>query len=100
MCCLRFTIAASSRQQVEDHLQTAQRLGHVRQVKYFLAILAILDGHSVAQVAGVLRVHEKTVVNWVCAFCCYGLDGGPHKKSTGRPPEADPAPERGTGHPH
>ena len=59
MCCIRFPIAASYRQQVEDHLQTAQRLGHVRQVKYFLAILAILDGQSVAQVAGVLRVHEK-----------------------------------------
>jgi transposase len=90
MCCLRFTIAASYRQQVEDHLQTAQRLGHVRQVKYCLAILAILDGQSVAQVAGVLRVHEKTVVNWVCAFCCYGLDGVPHKKSTGRPPKLTP----------
>jgi transposase len=75
---------------VEDHLQTAQRLGHVRQVKYFLAILAILDGHSVVQVAGVLRVHEKTVVNWVRTFCCYGLDGVPHKKSTGRPPKLTP----------
>lgn len=90
MCCMRCTIAASYRQQVEDHWQTAQRLGHVRQGKYFLAILAILDGQSVAQVAGVLRVHEKTVVNGVCAFCCYGLDGVPHNKSTGRPPKLTP----------
>jgi transposase len=90
MWCMRFTIAASYRQQVENHLQTAQRLGHGRQVKYFLAILASLDGHSVAQVAGVLRVHEKTVVNWLCAFCCYGLDGVPHHKSTGRPPKLAP----------
>lgn len=91
MCCLRFTIAASYRQQVEDHLQTAQRFGQVRQVKYFLAILAILDGHSVAQVAEVLRVHERTVRNWVCAFCCYGLDGAPSNQSTGRPPKLTPS---------
>ena len=43
-----------------------------------------------AQVAGVLRVHEQTVVNWVCACCGYGLDGVPHKKSTGRPPKLTP----------
>jgi transposase len=53
-------------------------------------MLALLDGHSVAQVAGVLRVHEKTVVHWVCAFCCSGLDGVPHKKSPGRPPKLTP----------
>jgi transposase len=89
-CRLPFTIAASYRQQVEDHLQTAQRLGQVRQVQYCLALLALLDGQSVAQVAGVLRVHEKTVGNWGCAFCGDGLDGVPHQKSTGRPPKLTP----------
>ena len=78
MCGRRFTIASSSRQQVEDHLQTAQRLGHVRQVTYCLALLAMLDGHSVAQGAGGLRLQEKTVVNWVCACYCSGRDGVPH----------------------
>jgi hypothetical protein len=85
MCGMRFPIAASSRQHVEDHLQTAQRLGHVRQVNDCLALLAMLDGHSVAQGAGGLRLQEQTVVNWGCACCCSGRDGVPHNASTGRP---------------
>jgi transposase len=90
MCCLRFTISASYRKEVERHLKTAQRLGHVRQVKYLLAILAVVDGQNFAQVACVLRVHEKTVATWVGAFCCYGLKGTLPKKPTGRPPKLTP----------
>ena len=51
MCCMRFTLSASYRKDVERHLKTAQRLGHVRQVTYLLALLAVVDGQSFAQVA-------------------------------------------------
>ena len=37
MCCIRFPISAFYRKAVERHLQTAQHLGHLRQVKYLLA---------------------------------------------------------------
>jgi transposase len=87
MCCMRFTMSSSYRKEVERQLKTAQHLGNLRQVKYFLAILAVMDGQSFAQVALILRVHEKTVAAWVCACCCYGLQGAPHKKPTGRPPK-------------
>jgi transposase len=90
MCCVRFTISATSRKAVEDHLQTAQHLGRVRRVKYLLAILAVVDGESVAQVALVLRVHEKTVATWFSTFCCYGLQNTPRTKPTGRPPKLTP----------
>jgi transposase len=90
MCCMRFTMSPSSRKAVEHQLKTAQHLGNLRQVKYFLAILAVMDGQSLAHVALVLRVHEKTVAAWVCAFCCYGLQGAPHKKPSGRPPKLTP----------
>jgi transposase len=90
MCCLRFTISASYHKDVERHLKTAQRLGPVRQVKYFLAILAVVEGQSLAQVALVLHVHEKTVATWVRLFCCYGLQGKPPCKPTGRPPKRTP----------
>jgi transposase len=90
MCYLRFTISASYRKEVERHLQTAQHLGHLRQVKYLLAILAVVDGQSFAQVALVLRVHEKTVATWVHGFCCYGIQGAPRTKPTGRPPKLPP----------
>lgn len=90
MCCMRFTISASYRKEVERHLKTAQRLGHVRQVKYLLALLAVVDGQSFAQVALVLHVHEKTVATWLRIFCCYGLQGKPPRKPTGRPPKLTP----------
>jgi len=90
MCCFRFTISASYRKEVERHLRTAQHLGHVRQAKYFLAVLAVIDGQSIAQVALVLRVHEKTVMTWLREFCCYGVQGAPHRKPTGRPPKLTP----------
>lgn len=90
MCCVRFTMAPSYRKDVEHQLKTAQHLGKLRQVKYFLAILAVMDGQSLAHVALVLRVHEKTVTAWVCAFCCDGLQSAPHKKPSGRPPKLPP----------
>lgn len=90
MCCVRFTMSPADRKEVERQLKTAQHLGNLRQVKYLLAILAVLDGQSCAQVAGVLRVHEKTVATWVGVFCCYGIKGAPRQKSTGRPPTLTP----------
>ena len=56
MCCLRFTMSSSYRKAVEHQLQTVQHLGNLRQGKYLLALLAVMDGRSCAQVAGVLRV--------------------------------------------
>ena len=90
MCYLRFTMSASCRKAVECRMKTAQRLGQLRQVKYCLAILAVVDGQSIAQVALVLRVHEKTVATWIREFCCYGLQGAPRTKPTGRPPKLTP----------
>jgi len=90
MCCFRFTLSAVYRKEVEYQLKRDQPLGNLRQVKALLAILAVMDGQSFAQVAWVLRVHEKTVAAWVRVFCCYGLKGVPRKKSPGRPPKLTP----------
>ena len=77
MCCVRFTISGAYRKGVESHLKTAPHLGRLRQVKRLLAILALLDGQSGAQIALVLRVHDKTVATWFAAFCCYGRQDPP-----------------------
>ena len=92
-CSVRFTLSTRSRKAVERQLQTAQQLGHLRQVTHLLAILAVMDGESFAQGAWVLRVHEKTVAAWVCAFWCDGLKGAPRKLLTGRPPKLTPTPK-------
>jgi transposase len=90
MCCFRFTISSVYRKEVEYQLKMDQRLGNLRQVKYLLAILAVMDGQNFAQVALLLRVHEKTVAAWVRTFCCHGLKGVPRKKPPGRPPKLSP----------
>jgi transposase len=90
MCSVRFTISTQYRQDVERQLKTARQLGRLRQVHYLLAILAVIDGQSFAEVALVLRVHERTVAAWVRLFCCYGITGEPRKKPTGRPPKLTP----------
>src|SRR5262245_34623004 len=86
-----FTRTTGSRKALERQLQTAQRLGHLRQVKSLLALLAVGDGQSFAELALVLRVHEKTVATRVHGFCCYGLKGAPRHKPTGRPPKLTPS---------
>ena len=92
MCCVRFPISASYRKGVESHLKTAQHLGRLRQVTHLLALLAVLDGQSCAQVALVLRVHEKTVATWFSPFGCDGLQDTPRTQPTGRPPTLTPTP--------
>jgi transposase len=78
---------------VEHQLKTARRLGQLRQVQHWLAILAVMDGQSFAEVALVWHVHEKTVAAWVHVFCRYGLKGAPRQKPTGRPPKLTPTPQ-------
>ena len=56
MCSVRFTLTKLSRKAVEGRLKTAHQQGNLRQVKYLLAILAVGDGRSFAEVAVVLRV--------------------------------------------
>ncbi len=87
MCSFRFTISKAFRKEVEKRLKAAQQLGELRRVKYLLAILAVMDGQSFEQVAQCLRVHPKTVAEWVRLFCCYGPKGAPSKKSSGRKPK-------------
>lgn len=90
MCSVRFTLTTYSRKAVERRWKTAQQQGHLRQGKYDLAILAVGDGRSCAEVAVVLRVPEKTLAAWICEFCCDGIHGAPRQKPTGRPPKLTP----------
>jgi transposase len=90
MCSVRFVISTYYRKEVERQLKTAQQLGHLRQVKYLLAIRAVVDNQSFAQIALILRVHEKTVAAWVRVFCCDGITGAPRQKPRGRPPKLTP----------
>lgn len=87
MCSFRFTISTNYRKEVEKQLKVAQQLGDLRRVKFYLAILAVMDGKSFEDVAQFLRLHLKTVTEWVRLFCCYGHRALPWKKPSGRKPK-------------
>jgi hypothetical protein len=65
MCAFRFTIPKSYRQELERQLKNAQRLGTLRRVKYLLAILAVMHGQQIEDVALTLQLCPKTVSEWV-----------------------------------
>jgi transposase len=87
MCSFRFTISTFYRKEVEAQLKSAQQLGQLGRVKYLLAVLAVMEGQSFEQVAQCLRVHVKTIAEWVRRFCCYGPKGPASKKPGGRKPK-------------
>lgn len=86
MCSLRFTVSMHYRQEVEKQLKTAQRSSELRGTNYCLAMLAVMHGQPFEQFAQTLRVHLKTVTEWVRLVCCYGVKGAPYQKPSGRPP--------------
>jgi transposase len=85
MCSFRFTISRHYRKELERQLRTAQQLGQLARVKYLLAILAVMDDQPPAQIAQCLRIHLKTLAEWVRRFYVYGVKGAPRQKPTGRP---------------
>lgn len=85
MCSFRFTISRHYRKELAQQLRTAQQLGQLPRVKYLLAILAVMDDQPPAQIAQCLRIHPKTLLEWVRLFCVYGVKGAPRHKPTGRP---------------
>ena len=66
-------------------------MGTLRQVKYLLAILVVIDGQSFAQVAVVLRVHEKTRRRMdTRVLLLWEHRARRVQKPTGRPPKLTP----------
>lgn len=85
MCSFRFTISRHYRKELERQLRTAQQLGQLARVKYLLAILAVMDDQPAEQIAQCLRIHGKTLAEWVRLFCVYGIKGAPRRQPLGRP---------------
>src|SRR5438128_9145105 len=83
LCTFRFTISTHYRKAVEKQLKTAQQVGKLCQVKYPLAILAVMDGQPFEQVARNLRVHRKTVTEWCASFAATASRVRPTKNRRG-----------------
>ena len=68
-------------------LHSAYQNGQLRLVKRIHALLAIVEGESVAEVAELLHLGEQTVRDYVCAFIRKGVDSLSYKRPSGRPPK-------------
>jgi hypothetical protein len=100
MCSVRFTISTHYRKDVERHLKTARPLGHLRQVQYLLAILAVMDGQSFVEGAVVLRVHERTGRRLGTYVLLLWTPGRTVQEAHGPPAQAHPDADRSSRQTH
>jgi hypothetical protein len=93
MCRVHVPLAPQDRKDVARHRKTARPWGRLRQGPSLLAILAVMDGQSVAEVALGVRVPERPIAAGVRVVCCAGRQGAPRQQPTGRPPPRTPTPQ-------
>lgn len=84
---IRIRLSDSLRQDVMARLHAAYRNHQLRLVKRIHALLAIVEGCSVAEVAQLLQLGEQTVRDYICAFLRNGVDSLSYKRPSGRPPK-------------
>jgi transposase len=84
---IRIRLTGNLRQDVVARLHTAYRDNQLRLVKRIHALLAIVEGQSVTEVAELLHLGEQTVRDYVCAFIRKGVDSLSYKRPSGRPPK-------------
>lgn len=94
MLAFRFRLNTACRRRLTEKLKVAHAMGTIQVVNRVLAILALADGASVAEVARLLRVSDEAVRGWLKAFLLNGLSGLRSKKSPGRPPKLTKAQKR------
>ena len=83
---IRIRLTDSSRQAVAARLHFAYQNGQLRLGKRIHALLAIVAGESVLEVAEQLYLGEQTVRDYVCAFIRHGVDSLSYQRPSGRPP--------------
>jgi transposase len=82
---IRIRLSRELRQSLIERLQRAYGAGQLRLIKRIHAVLYMVDGKSVADVAEVLQLGVQTVRDYVCAFVLNGLDSLHYKRPSGRP---------------
>jgi transposase len=66
-------------------LQQAYAQGELRLIKRIHALLYILDGKSVSEVADILKLSLQTIYNYITAFVLQRLESLKYKRPSGRP---------------
>ncbi len=84
---IRIRLSGHLRQAVIERLQGAYKRGQVRLVRRIHALLSVIEGKSVAEVAATLDLGAQTVRDYVNTFMYRGMASLSYQKPSGRPPK-------------
>lgn len=84
---IRIRLCTDLRQAVIERLQRAYQSGQVRLVRRIHALLFIIEGKSVDEMATTLDLGAQTVRDYVKTFLWRGVASLSYRKPAGRPPK-------------
>jgi transposase len=82
---IRIHLSKAVRQSVYERLKRAYASGQVRLVRRIHALLFVIEGQAIAEVAASLALGEQTVRDYVCTFLYKGVESLIYRKPPGRP---------------
>lgn len=86
MLNFHFSLSRIQRKALQTKLKRAEQRGDLRTLRRLLALLALDDGHTISEVASLLKVSSEAVRSWLKRFLLHGVGGLTTTKSPGRPP--------------
>lgn len=84
---IRISLNRHLRQEVIERLHRAYECGQVRLVRRIHALMYVVEGKAVDEVASILDLGVQTVRDYVNAFLHRGIASLTYRKPTGRPPK-------------
>jgi transposase len=84
---MRIRLSKALRQSLFDRLHQAYTIGPLRLVRRIHAVLALAEGHSVAEVAESLHLSEQAVRDYLTGFILDGIASLSYRRPPGRPPK-------------
>jgi transposase len=87
----RIRLSKAMRQTLVEQLERAYRAAQLRLVKRIHALLALVDGQSLAEVSQTLHLGEQTLCDYVQAFLLHGSESLHYRRPPGRPPRLNPS---------
>jgi transposase len=83
---IRLSLGKDKMDVLLQRLHQAYAIGQLRLIKRLHALLYIIEGKPVAQIAEILNLSEQSVRNYVIAFMIKGLNSLVYRRPPGRPP--------------
>jgi transposase len=88
---IRIALSAQIRKSLASRLQQAYAASATRLVRRIHALLWLVDGKSIGEVARTLDLGEQTIRDWLHAFILQGLASLYYRSPRGRPAKLTPA---------